>query len=63
MATTPTTVEERAAVLTKAENGSGAQVEAMKGMRAAGASYAQLAAAMGVVPMTARGRYLDVTAG
>ena len=31
-----------------------AQAEAMKGMRAAGASYSQMATAMGVVPMTAQ---------
>jgi hypothetical protein len=60
-ATTPTTVEEWAEVLAKAENGSDAQAEAMKGMRGAGASYAQMAAAMGVVPMTARSRYLKVS--
>ena len=59
-ATPPTTVEEWATVLTKAENGSDAQVEAMKGMRGAGASYAQMAEAMGVVPMTARARYLKL---
>ena len=59
--TTPTTIEEWADVLGKADTPE-AQADAMKGMRKVGASYAQMAVAMGVVPMTARARYLKITA-
>jgi hypothetical protein len=51
-----------AKALTKTEAGTDEQTRAMVAMRSAGASYSQMAAAMGVVPMTARARYLKVTA-
>ncbi len=61
-ATTPTTVEEWSAVLAETEVGSDEQTRAMVAMRELGASYAQLAQAMNVVPMTARSRYLKAVA-
>jgi hypothetical protein len=60
--TKPTTVEEWGRLLIRAENGSDAQVEAMLAMRELGASYSQIAIAMGVVPMTARARVLKAQA-
>jgi hypothetical protein len=60
-ATTPTTLSEWREVLAQTETGSEEQTAAMIGMREAGASYSQMAEAMGVVPMTARGRYLRAT--
>jgi hypothetical protein len=57
----PTKIEEWAAVLAKTEAGTDGQAEATKGMRDAGASYSQMATAMGVVPMTTRARFLKAT--
>jgi hypothetical protein len=51
--TTPTTVDEWAKVLSKTEVGTDAQAEAMTAVRSLGASYATLAAAMGVAAMSA----------
>jgi hypothetical protein len=59
---TPTTAEEWGALLATTEVGTPEQAEAMRGMRGAGASYALIAEAMGVVPVTAPGRYLKVAA-
>lgn len=61
-ATSPTTVEEWSVVLAETEPGTDTQAEAMRAMRELGASYAQLAVAMGVVPVTARSRYLKAVA-
>lgn len=59
--TTPTTIEKWAGVLSEADTAE-AQAETMIGMRTAGASYAQMAVAIGVVPMPALTRCLRVTA-
>jgi hypothetical protein len=60
--TKPSTIEEWGQLLTRAENGSDARAEAMIVMRELGASFANLATAMGVVPLTARARVLKAQA-
>lgn len=60
--TKPSTIEEWGQLLTSAENGSDAQAEAIFAVRELGANYANLATAMGVVPLSAKARVLKAQA-